>query len=181
LIAEACRGIHVQLVISLGNRFDPVEFADLPGQPLVVKYAPQLELLEVASGVITHGGANTVFETLMAGKPMLLIPLAYDQPAMAARLARLGIAEVLPVMRLSSKQIRLGINKLLSDDRYHDAAVEMQSKIGLLRGTELSAEIIEESLARRLTGRRHGALIEKANLNRATDLTGAKAASFLQG
>lgn len=112
---------------------------------------------------------------------MLLIPLAYDQPAMAARLARLGIAEVLPVMRLSSKQIRSCITKLLSDDRYHDAAVKMQSKIRLLRGTERSADVIEESLARYLAGRRQEAPVERSDRNHAPDLTGTKAASFLHG
>lgn len=179
-IAEACHGIDVQLVLSLGNRFDPTEFADLPGQPLVVKYAPQLELLEVARVVIAHGGANTVFETLMAGKPMLLIPLAYDQPAMAARLARLGIAEVLPVMRLSSERIRSGITKLLCDVRYRDAAVEMQSKIRLLHGSERSADVIEESLSRYLAGRHQEAPVDSSGPNSASNLTATKAASFSQ-
>jgi MGT family glycosyltransferase len=170
----------VQLVLSLGNRFDPAQFADLPGGPLIVKYAPQLELLKVTRLVIAHGGANTIFETLMAGKPMLLIPLAYDQPAMAARLARLGIAEVLPVKRLSSKRIRTAITKLLSDDRYHDAAMDMRSRVSLLRGVERSADVIEESLVRYQAGRPKEAPVESSNSNRTPGLTGAKVASFLQ-
>jgi zeaxanthin glucosyltransferase len=176
LVAEACRDIDAQLVLSLGNRFDPTHFADLPGRPLLVKYAPQLELLEIARLVIAHGGANTTFEALAAGKPMLLIPLAYDQPAMAARLARLKIAEVLPVMRLSSKRIRTAITRLLGDDRYHRAAMEMRSTIGSLRGVERSADVIEESLVRYFAGH----LQEAPTPNRTPDLSGAKAASFLQ-
>jgi MGT family glycosyltransferase len=148
LIAEACHGLRAQLVISLGNRFDSESFADWPGQPVVVGYAPQLELLKVAQLVITHGGSNTVFETLMAGKPIIAIPLAYDQPAIAARLKRLQIAEVLPVMGLSSKRIREAITKVLSDNRFHDFAVEMQSKFRLLHGAECAVDIIEESLDR---------------------------------
>ena len=146
LIAEACQGRHVQLVISLGNRFDPTTFVDLPGKPLVVKYAPQLELLNVADIVITHGGSNTVFETLMAGKPMIVIPLAYDQPAIAARLARLQLGEVLPVMRLTSKRIRNAIEKLQSERHYRDAAIEMQSTLQSLRGSEHAVEVIEGAL-----------------------------------
>ena len=46
LIAEACCDLHAQLVISLGNRFSAGSFADLPGNPLVVQYAPQLELVK---------------------------------------------------------------------------------------------------------------------------------------
>ncbi|MGB6826443.1 MAG: glycosyltransferase, partial [Terracidiphilus sp.] len=81
LVAEACQDLDLQLVISLGGRFDPEMFSDLPGKPLVTKYAPQLELLKLAKVVITHGGPNTVFEALMEGRPMVAIPLAHDQPA----------------------------------------------------------------------------------------------------
>lgn len=147
-IAEACAGLDVQLVISLGNRFDVAAFADLPGNPIVVKYAPQLELLKIAEIVITHGGSNTAFETLTAGKPMIVIPLAYDQPALAARLARLNIAEILPVMRLSPQRIRTAILKLLDDVSYRNAAATMQKRISSLNGVERAAEFIEQALDR---------------------------------
>ena len=145
-IAEACHDLDLQLVISLGGRFDPEMFADLPGNPLVTRYAPQLELLKLAKIVITHGGSNTVFEALMEGKPMVAIPLALDQPAIAARLTRLRIAEVLPVMRLSAKRIRTAVTKLLTDPSYRDAAVEMQSKLQSLHGLEHAVEVIEKAL-----------------------------------
>jgi len=148
LIAEGCQDLGLQLVISLGGRFEPEQFADLPGQPLVTRFAPQLELLRIAKIVITHGGPNTVFEALMEGKPMIAIPLAHDQPAVAARLARLKIAEVLPVMRLSAKRIRTAVIKLLKDAGYRDAAVEMQTKLQSLHGVECAVEVIEAALAR---------------------------------
>jgi zeaxanthin glucosyltransferase len=149
LIAKACRDVDIQLVISLGGRFDPEMFTDLPGDPLVTKYAPQLELLKLATIVITHGGSNTVFESLMEGKPMIAIPLALDQPAVAARLARLQIAEVLPVMRLSATTIRAAVTKLLHDPRYREAAVEMQGRLRPLRGLERAADVIEGALETR--------------------------------
>jgi len=180
LIAEACHGLHAQLVISLGNRFDSEPFDDLPAQPVVVRYAPQLELLKVAQLVITHGGSNTVFETLLAGKPMIAIPLAYDQPAIAARLKRLQIAEVLPIMGLSSKRIREAITKVLSDNRFYDSAVELQSQVRLLHGAERASDIIEESLERyadrplRLRANWSGFNSDRSSLN-------SEATSCLQG
>jgi zeaxanthin glucosyltransferase len=146
LIAEACCDLDVQLVISLGNRFDPKMFADLPGQPVVAKYVPQLELLKIARIVITHGGSNTVFESLMEGKPMIVIPLAYDQPAIAERLAKAQVAEILPVMRLSAKRIHDAITKLLSEPSRYRAAEAMQARICAIRGTEHAADIIETAL-----------------------------------
>ena len=148
MIAEGCQDLGLQLVISLGDRFAPEQFADLPGQPLVRRFAPQLQLLRIAKIVITHGGPNTVFEALLEGKPMVAIPLAHDQPAVAARLARLKVAEVLPVMRLSAKRIRTAVIKLLNDPRYRHAAMEMQVTLQSLHGLECAVEVIEAALAR---------------------------------
>jgi zeaxanthin glucosyltransferase len=148
LIAEVCQEFDLQLVISLGNRFCPSMLGDLPGTPVVVRYAPQLELLQLAQIVITHGGANTVFEALLEGKPMLVLPIAYDQPALAARLARLKVAEVIPAETLSRARLRSGLVKLLSSTSYHAAAEQAQARISALGGLELAVDIIEEALSR---------------------------------
>jgi MGT family glycosyltransferase len=175
LVAEACQHLDLQLVISLGGRFDPALFSSLPGKPLVTKYAPQLELLKLAKIVITHGGPNTVFEALMEGKPMVAIPLAHDQPAVAARLARLGIAEVLPIMRLSVRKIYRAVTKVLNDPSYRDAAVKMQAELHSLHGLERAANVIEEALEEHVASR----LGEIANQHRqAGDF--ANVSSFLR-
>jgi zeaxanthin glucosyltransferase len=148
LISEGCNDLNLQLVISLGGRRDPAMFDDLPGKPLVMRAAPQLELLKRAEIVITHGGLNTALETLMEGKPMIVIPMAFDQPAVAARLAWLRVAEVLPVKTLSAKQIRLTLAKVLNDPSYRSAAREVQARIRSSRGLERAADVIEESLKR---------------------------------
>lgn len=146
MIAEACRTIDAQLVISLGGRFDRHDLGPLAGNPLVLEYVPQLDVLKRASLVITHAGPNTVFETLLEGKPMVAIPIAHDQPAIAARIARLGVAEVLPIMRLSSDMIRKAVEKTLGNASYREAASEIQRKIRALNGVERAADIIEQSL-----------------------------------
>jgi zeaxanthin glucosyltransferase len=146
MIAEACNGLNLQLVISLGGRRDPEMFADLPGNPLVVRSAPQLELLKRAEIVVTHGGLNTALETLMEGKPLIVIPKSFDQPAVAARLEWLGVAEVLRLEGLSAGQIRLALAKVLGDPSYGDAARVVQGKIRSARGLERAADVIEELL-----------------------------------
>lgn len=149
MIAEACRNIDAQLLISLGGRFDGEMLGPLAGEPVVVEYVPQLEILKRAALVITHAGPNTVFETLMEGKPMVAIPIAHDQPAIAARLARLGIAEVLPIMQLSNNTIRNAVEKTLTNPSYREAAVNIQRKLRGLKGVERAADIMERSLERR--------------------------------
>ncbi len=147
-IAEACNGLDLQLVISLGGRRDPEMFTGLPGNPLVVENAPQLELLSRAEVVITHAGQNTVLETLMQGKPMLALPIALDQPTIAAHLARLGVAEVLSTENRSAQQIRAALVKVLEDSRYRNAAENLQTQIRSLCGLDRAADIIEEACNR---------------------------------
>ena len=146
LIAEASKGFDLQLVLSLGGRGDPEMYVDLPGNPLVVRDAPQLELLRMAEIVITHGGLNTAMEALMEGRPMIAIPLAYDQPAVAARLAWLKVAEVLPANELSAEGLRLALSKVLGNASYRDAAKELQASLRCARGLERAANLIEGAL-----------------------------------
>ena len=159
LIAEACDGLGVQLVISLGGRRDPETFQGMPGKPLVVRNAPQLELLKRAEIVITHAGPNTVFETLLEGKPMIAIPKTFDQPAIAARLAWLGAAIVLPSGKLSAKQIRSALSAVLDDPSYRNATREIQAKIRSARGLERAADLIEEALETHTRVRTHFAAL----------------------
>jgi MGT family glycosyltransferase len=144
--------LDLQLVISLGGRRDPAMFTGLPGNPLVVGTAPQLELLNRAEIVITHAGPNTVLETLLQGKPMLALPLTLDQPAIAAHLARLGVAEVLSTENRSAQQICAALVKVQKDTRYRDAAQKLQTQIRSLGGLDRAADIIEEALAKYRAG-----------------------------
>jgi MGT family glycosyltransferase len=147
-IAEACSGLDLQLVISLGGRRDPAIFTSLPGNPVVVKYAPQLELLNRAEIVITHAGPNTVLEALMQGKPMLALPITLDQPAIAAHLARLGVAEVLSTENRSAQQIRAALIRMRKDSRYLNVAQNLRAEIRSLCGLDRAVDIIEEALAK---------------------------------
>ena len=110
-IAEACDGLDAQLVISLGGGSSP-ELQSLPGSPLVVEYAPQLELLKKATLTITHAGLNTVLESLSEGVPLVAIPITNDQPGVAARLAWTGAGEVVPLSGLSVPRLRAAIQQV---------------------------------------------------------------------
>ena len=139
LIAQACKELCLQLVISLGGRYDPESLRGLPGDSIIVKDLPQLEILKWADIVISHGGLNTALETLMEGKPMLVIPRAFDQPAVAARLERCGTAVVLAATKLSAGRIRSALLTLLTQPDYRNAAVKMKTAVRASRGLAYAA------------------------------------------
>jgi MGT family glycosyltransferase len=112
--------------MSLGGGFSIDSLGELPGQPIVVEFAPQLELLKHATVVITHAGLNTVLESIAEGKPMVAIPIGNDQPGIAARLAAKGAAIVLPRKELTADKVEKAVRTVLEDDRYRRAATGLK-------------------------------------------------------
>ncbi|QMS90816.1 glycosyltransferase [Nostoc edaphicum CCNP1411] len=143
-IAEACNDLDAQLVISLGGSATPESLGSLPGNPLVVGYAPQLELLQKANLTITHAGMNTTLESLNNGVPIVAIPIANDQPGVAARIAWAGAGEVIPLARLSVPRLRTAIQKVLAKDSYKQNALRLQEVIDRAGGVSRAVDIIEQ-------------------------------------
>jgi UDP:flavonoid glycosyltransferase YjiC (YdhE family) len=71
----------------VGEQVDPEQIGLVPTNAIIVKQARQLELLKRTWICITHAGLNTVLESLAQGVPQLAIPITYDQPGVAARIA----------------------------------------------------------------------------------------------
>ena len=86
--AEACAPLDVRLVMATGS--SALSSRKFPGDPVVVDFVPQMEVLPKTSLAITHAGLNTVMQSLACGVPMVAMPMTHDQPAIAARLSRTG-------------------------------------------------------------------------------------------
>jgi zeaxanthin glucosyltransferase len=147
-IAEACAGLDAQLVISLGQRGAAIP-TDFPGNPIVVDYAPQLDILKRASLFVGHGGQNTVLQSLAFGLPMVLMPAATDQPGVAARAKHIGVAEFIPVRRATARKLRAAIETVQSNPAYRQNAQAYQSTIRKMDGVGRAADIVEEAFRTR--------------------------------
>ena len=150
-IADACAGLDSQLVISLGGGIDPARLGKLAGDPLVVRFAPQLEILKRTALVITHGGLNTVLEALSEGVPLVFVPLGNDQPGVAARVKARGAGVVVLRRRLNRARLRKAVMLALHDARYRQAAQVLQRAIQSLDGPGRAADLIEQALKLRPT------------------------------
>ncbi|MEH1828671.1 MAG: glycosyltransferase [Nostoc sp.] len=148
-IAEACSALDAQLVISLGgsNCFESLQ--QLPGAPLIVNYAPQLELLKKATLTITHAGLNTVLESLSNSVPLVAIPIASDQLGVASRLAWTGTGEVVPLSQLTVPRLQSVIQRVMTGDCYKDNASKLQAAIQRSGGVSRAADIVEQVVATR--------------------------------
>ena len=145
-IAYACLGLDVQLVISLGGASEPEELGYVPGSPIVVKAAPQLDLLKRASLCITHAGMNTTLESLSNGVPMVAIPITNDQPAVAARIAYTQTGEVVELNKCTVDTLKTAITKVLFQPKYRQNAIELKTEIEQAGGVKTAADIIEAKI-----------------------------------
>ena len=142
---EACADLDVQLVIAGRS---PESLGPLPENVIAAAYAPQLDLLQKASLTLTHGGLNTVLDSLSCGVPMVLVPLTYEQPAIAIRVARIGAGEILPISRISPKGLRTEIQKIASVDAYSVKARAMAASIRAAGGVVRAVDVIENAQVR---------------------------------
>jgi UDP:flavonoid glycosyltransferase YjiC (YdhE family) len=145
-IAEACTGLDAQLVLSLGGGLDPARLQSLPGDPIVVRYAPQLELLKQAAAVITHAGLNTVLESLAEGVPLVAIPLGNDQPGVAARVRARGAGIIITPSRLNPTRLRAALQSVLRQESYRATATAIKDAMQAIDGKARAAQIIEDTV-----------------------------------
>jgi MGT family glycosyltransferase len=146
IIAEACADLPVQLVMSLGGGIGRERLGVLRGDPIVVRYAPQLEIIKRSVLVITHAGMNTALESLAEGIPLVCVPMGNDQPGVAARVKARGAGVVVPRFRLNAKRLRSAVRAVLENDAYRSAARKMQAAMLKIDGLELAADIVEDAL-----------------------------------
>jgi zeaxanthin glucosyltransferase len=141
-IASACMDLDAQLVISLGNAQQDPNQLQLPGQPIVVAYAPHAQLIARSTLIITHGGLNTVMGSLNAGVPMVVIPITNEQPGIATRLVRTGAGEMVTLKQLNSGFLRQKIDRVLGDEQYRLNAHRMQMAMQAAGGVQKATDII---------------------------------------
>jgi MGT family glycosyltransferase len=149
-IAAACAALDVQLVLSLGGNGDVGNYADLPGRPVVVSFAPQLALLErTAVGIFP--GTNSVLEALVHGVPVIVLPMYADQFGLGARLERSGAGGRIAHQRLSADSLRELLRRMLSDASFKERAKAVGASIERAGGERRAADLIEQTLGQQFT------------------------------
>jgi len=144
--AAVARHKSLQLVLSIGDQLQPNEIGPVPGNAIIVKRAPQLELLKHASVCITHAGLNTVLEALSQGVPQVAIPVTNDQPGVAARIADKKTGVVTSLDNLTAPHLSTLLDEVLNDSTYRNNARQIQKAVAETNGLSRAADLIEQSL-----------------------------------
>jgi zeaxanthin glucosyltransferase len=141
---------EMQLVLSVGKNVNPGDLGSIPSNTIVVPIAPQIELLKRAALCITHAGLNTTLEALAEGVPIVAIPVGYDQPGVAARIAYHGVGEFIEIGSLTARHLSELIGKVTTNPSYRDKARRFQEIMARTRGLDLAADIFERVCGERV-------------------------------
>jgi MGT family glycosyltransferase len=134
-----------QLVLSMGTNVSFNGLGAIPSNAIIVPKAPQIELLKRAALCITHAGLNTALEALAQGVPMVAIPIGFDQPGVAARIAHHGVGEFVDVEDLTVACLSKMIQAVLKNSSYRDKARYFKKVIAETRGLDVAADAIERA------------------------------------
>ena len=146
-LVELLADMPHRFVVSMGPCHDELELAD---NMVGAEFLPQTTLLPLVDLVITHGGNNTVTEALHFGKPMVVLPLFWDQYDNAQRLDETGLGIRLDTYTCTHEELRGAIDRLVDDEslgrRLAEQSRQTQTRDGLTRAAHL---IEDQGMARR--------------------------------
>ena len=139
LVAVLAETPH-RYVVSKGPRADEFALADnMWGEARV----PQTNVIPHCDLVITHGGNNTTTEAFHFGKPMIVLPLFWDQYDNAQRVQELGLGVRLPTYAFEDDELRAAVDRLVADTDLRARAAALGTSIRAAEGTVRAADLIE--------------------------------------
>ena len=120
--------------------------SSLPARPLgrpAVSSRRLSAVLPRSAALVHHGGIGTAAQALAAGRPQLVMPMAFDQPDNAARLVRLGVARMLPPARFSGARVARQLAALLGSDVVANRCAELARRCDASDSIGRTCDLIE--------------------------------------
>ena len=120
------------------------ELDNIPENATIAGFVPHSAVLKKSSIVINHAGHGIVSKALRYGVPMVLLPWDRDQPGVAARASKLGVAKVVPRASANSQEVRRAVNTLFEDPRYREAADHHSQRLAAIDSIGAACTLLEE-------------------------------------
>ena len=139
--ADACRRLRRRGLLL--SRFAEQIPDPLPSGVRHAEYAPFGSLLLRAAALVHHGGIGTLAQALRAGCPQLVMPMAFDQPDNAVRLARLGVGRYLRPSRFTGLAVARELDELLGSEDVARACHAVASRFEGIDPVAQTCDLIE--------------------------------------
>ena len=145
-IASAAAACRLDLTIAHGGLLPPDAVSRLSSRANVHSFVLQEQVLAQSDVAILHGGLNTVLDALAVGVPMVLVPLAFEQSGIAARVLRAGAGLVCKGRRQREKRLTTMVKTVHEQPSYAAAAATLRNAILASGGTARAADVVETVL-----------------------------------
>ena len=119
---------------------DPATLGRVPASVDRPALRPDVDLLPAADLVAFHGGSGTMLAALAAARPMVIVPLAADQPDNADRVEAAGVARSSRSRRLTADAVRLAIEAVLGDPAFRQRAAAVAAEIAAMPGPDAAVD-----------------------------------------
>jgi zeaxanthin glucosyltransferase len=147
-VAEgAARRPGWQLVLSTGGIAEPGELP-LPADAVALPWIPQLAVLERAAVMITHGGLGTIKECIASGVPMVVCPVARDQPENARRVVHHGLGLAGDFNAPDPDGLFALAERVSADPPFRENVERMRRRFLEIEESGIGVRLIEEVLQR---------------------------------
>ena len=145
-LIEAFTGSEANVLISTGKHFAADSFGTLPANIAVRPWVNQPEILRQAALFVSHGGLNSVHDSLYRGVPMLVVPQQAEQTLNGLRVAELGAGLLLKPGQFNADSVRSRAAQIMGDARFKTAAQRMGDTLRAAGGAVKAADEVEALL-----------------------------------
>ncbi len=139
---DAFAGEPVQLLLSVGRNVSTGALGEPPANVTVCAEVPQLAVLQKARAFVTHGGMNSVSESLSFGVPMVVVPQMGEQATVGRRVEELGAGLYLAKQAVTPAALRTLVRRLLTEPEFRNQAGLVQQSFINAGGLALAANAI---------------------------------------
>lgn len=123
----------------------PRAFGAAPPTVKAFEYLPYSLVFPRAAAIVHSGGIGTLAQALAAGRPQLIVPVAFDQPDNARRTAALGIARTVPFQRATAHAMTRELARLLGEPDYPKRARAVGQDVAREDGARTAADALENA------------------------------------
>jgi MGT family glycosyltransferase len=146
---EALATVDCRVVVSLGQQVQAAELGPVPSHVILRREVPQLDVLRRTAVFVTHGGMNSVNESLYFGVPMIAVPQMSEQMIVGRRLEELGAGLCVEKEEASVAALGRAIERVLSDNSFRTKAGGLGETLQKAGGVSRAADAIEKFTAQR--------------------------------
>jgi UDP:flavonoid glycosyltransferase YjiC (YdhE family) len=138
---EAAQRLGRRAILLTGT--PPDSLGAVPPTVKAFNYLPYSAVFPHALAIVHSGGIGTLAQALAAGRPQLIVPVAFDQPDNARRAVKLGVARSIPFGKTSANALARELGRLLAAPDFNPRARAIGEEVRREDGASAACNALE--------------------------------------